>query len=65
MKMMRIGFKVNVKKAVEFLGLSRLESPEKSIEEALLREVKEETRLTVTRYRFVNVYSEFFLKGMI
>ncbi|MCR6692543.1 MAG: hypothetical protein MRT15_09135 [archaeon YNP-LCB-003-016] len=65
MKMMRIEFKVNVKKAVEFLGLSRLESPEKSIEEALLREVKEETRLTVTRYRFVNVYSEFFLKGMI
>jgi hypothetical protein len=41
-EMMRIGFKVNVKKAVEFLGLSRLKSPEKSIEEALLREVKEE-----------------------
>jgi hypothetical protein len=32
MKMMRIGFKVNVKKAVEFLGLSKLKSPEESIE---------------------------------
>jgi hypothetical protein len=32
MNMMRIGFKVNIKKAVEFLGLSRLKSPEESIE---------------------------------
>ena len=31
-----------------------------SIEEALLREVKEEAGLTVTRYRFVNVYSRVF-----
>jgi hypothetical protein len=28
MKMIRIRFKVNVKKAVEFLGLSKLKSPE-------------------------------------
>jgi hypothetical protein len=32
MKMIRIGFKVNVKKAVEFLGLSKLKSSEESIE---------------------------------
>jgi ADP-ribose pyrophosphatase YjhB (NUDIX family) len=31
-----------------------------SIEEALLREVKEETGLTVTKYRLVNVYSRVF-----
>ena len=31
-----------------------------SIEEALLREVKEETGLTVTKYRLVNVYSRIF-----
>jgi mutator protein MutT len=31
-----------------------------SIEEALFREVKEETGLTVTKYRFVNVYSRIF-----
>jgi len=31
-----------------------------TIEEALFREVKEETGLTVTRYRFVNVYSRIF-----
>jgi ADP-ribose pyrophosphatase YjhB (NUDIX family) len=31
-----------------------------SIEEALFREVKEETGLIVTKYRFVNVYSRVF-----
>jgi mutator protein MutT len=31
-----------------------------SVEEALLREVKEETGLTVSKYRFVNVYSRIF-----
>jgi len=31
-----------------------------TIEKALLREVKEEIRLTVTKYRFVNVYSRIF-----
>ena len=31
-----------------------------SVEEALLREVKEETGLTVTKYRLVNVYSRIF-----